>query len=174
MSPWQAIAFGLCLAAGASCAAVPDPEARALDSPPDREQFINGGVNDFMEKRCGALDCHGQIGRPLRLYGKYGLRKTPPGQPDAPRSEADTTADEKNDNYLSVVNLEPEAIGYLNASKGDYDDFLLLKKPVGAENGGVRHKGGPVLSAADDPGFRCLVSWIKGRVATEDCVKATF
>ena len=44
----------------------------STDSPelflPDQNQFIQaGGVNEFMMVRCAALDCHGQIGRPLPL-----------------------------------------------------------------------------------------------------------
>ena len=173
MSPWKAIVLGLALALSASCAAVPDPDQAAPASPPDREQFVNGGVNAFMERRCGALDCHGQIGRPLRIYSSLALRRVPPDKPRAERPVGPTTPDEKIDNYLSVAYLEPEAIGYLNASKGDYRDLLLLKKPVGMENDGVRHKGGPVLREIGDPGYRCLESWMKGAVRTQDCVDAT-
>jgi hypothetical protein len=157
-----------------SCAAVPDPEQAALASPPDRGQFIEGGVNDFMERRCGTLDCHGQIGRPLRIYSAIGLRKTDPNTPFAERPIGGTTEDEKIDNYLSVIDLEPEAIGNSNATKGEYDDFLLLRKPLGIENEGVRHKGGPVLRSVGDPGFRCLRTWIAGAVSSDDCRKATF
>jgi hypothetical protein len=167
-------AFALAIAACGSCAAAPDPNQAALVSPPDRAQFITGGVNDFLERRCGALDCHGQIGRPLRIYGAVGLRKTDPRTPAAARPVTGTTLDEKTDNYLAVIDLEPEAIGYANATKGAFDDLLLLRKPLGIENGGVRHKGGPVLRAIGDPGFRCLQSWIGGAVATQDCTDATF
>ncbi|MDB4934450.1 MAG: hypothetical protein JWP87_1422 [Labilithrix sp.] len=168
------VAIALGVAACASCAVVPDPNQAAVVSPPSREQFIMGGVNDFMERRCGALDCHGQIGRPLRIYGALGLRKTDPSMPGAERPTTATTDDEKIDNYLSAIDLEPEAIGYANATKGEYDDFLLLKKPLGLENEGVRHKGGPVLRVTGDPGFECLRSWIRGAVRTKDCQDATF
>lgn len=172
--PWKAIAIGLCLAAAGSCAATPDPNQIAPSSPPDRDQFINGGVNAFMERRCGGLDCHGQIGRPLRIYGSLGLRKTDPDKPFAPRPPGDTTMDEKIDNYLSVVDLEPEAMGHSHASGGKYRDFLFLLKPLGVENNGVRHKGGPVLRDIGDPGYTCLVSWIGGAVSTKDCEDGTF
>jgi len=179
--PWKAVVFGLCLAVCGSCAAVPDPDQPAPAAPPDRGQFVDGGVNDFMEKRCGSLDCHGQIGRPLRLYSATGLRKTKPLEKFLDRPEGGTTPDEKSDNYLAVVYLEPEAIGLSHATDGAYRDFLLLKKPVGLPLGpdgydgdGVRHKGGPVLRETGDPGYNCLVSWIRGAVATPDCVAATF
>lgn len=165
--------LGLGLATLGSCAMVPDPAEPAPALPPDREQFINGGVNKFMEKRCGALDCHGQIGRPLRIYSGDGLRKTKPDRPDAARPDTPTSDDEKIDNYLSVVNLEPEAIGLSRATDGAYRDFLLLKKPLGFEDG-VRHKGGPVLRQINDPGYDCLLSWIRGAVVTQACAEGTF
>jgi hypothetical protein len=166
--------LGLVLAAS-SCASAPDPDEAAPMSPPDRGQFIDGGVSAFMERRCGTLDCHGQIGRPLRIYSQNGLRKTDPNHPDAPRpATATTTFDEETDNYFAVIDLEPEAIGYSNSTKGAYRDFMLLKKPLGLENNGVRHKGGPVLREVDDPGYTCLVSWIGGAVSTKDCTAATF
>jgi len=175
--PWKAIVIGLCLAALGSCAAIPDPDQRAPAFPPDFEQFVRkDAVNDFMERRCGALDCHGQIGRPLRIYSELGLRKTKPDKPftERPPVGTATTADEKLDNYLSVVNLEPEALGYSHATKAEYRDFLLLKKPRGLENNGVRHKGGPVLREIGDPGYECLLSWIRDEVSTADCKAATF
>ena len=174
---WMAIAIVLCLAASGSCAAIPDPDEAAPVSPPDRDQFIDGGVNEFIERRCGALDCHGQIGRPLRIYGGLGLRRLEdPNQPRVARPvDTTTTMEEKIDNYLSVVNLEPEAIGLSHATNAAYRDFLLLKKPLGIESEkGVRHKGGPVLRDIGDPGYNCLVSWIGGAVATPDCAAAAF
>jgi hypothetical protein len=168
------IGIALSLSLAASCAASPDPNQAAVMSPPDRDQFTKGGVSAFMERRCGTLDCHGQIGRPLRIYGQFGLRRTPPDQPGAPRPDGVTTDDERLDNYYAVVDLEPEAIGYAHATNGADKDFLLLKKPLDIENGGVRHKGGPVLRQIDDPGFRCLVTWIDGTVNSNDCQAATF
>jgi len=175
MRPLLALAIGVCLAVSASCAVSPDAnEPSPVAPPPDRGQFQNGGVELFMEKRCGALDCHGQIGRPLRIYGASGLRKTDPDTPRAPRPNTATTPDEQLDNYLSVVNLEPEAIRFSKTTNGAYRDFLLLKKPLGLENNGVRHKGGPVLRETADPGYNCLVSWIAGAVNQKDCEAAQF
>lgn len=175
MMPWKAIAIGLCIAALASCAASPDPNQAAPAFAPDRGQFtMPGGVGAFMERRCGALDCHGQIGRPLRIYSANGLRKTDATKPRSPRPIGPTTDDEKLDNYLSVIDLEPEAIGYSHATNGDYRDFMLLKKPLGLQNNGVRHKGGAVLREKSDPGYECLLSWIRGTVSTKDCTDATY
>jgi len=141
----------------------------APQNPPDKGQFLDGGVNLFMMARCGALDCHGQMGRPLRLYSPNGLRKVKAGDPFADRPVGPLTQEELDDNYASVVGLEPEAIGYARSVNGNYDDYLLLRKPVDDVGGGVRHKGGPVLRTQADPGFACLRSWIAGEVSTPDC-----
>ena len=133
---------------------------------PDKDQFINQGVNVFMEKRCGALDCHGQIGRPLRIYSANGLRKN--DGPNGARDTRETQPDEKLANYFSVVGLEPEQISVSRVSGGAYDDFLLLKKPLSIEGGGVRHKGGPVLRSTDS-GFECMITWISGTVNKAKC-----
>jgi hypothetical protein len=137
---------------------------------PDRDQFTKS-VSPFMEQRCGALDCHGQIGRPLRLYSVNGLRMQDSPMDKTMRDTRATTPDELVANYFSVVGLEPEEISTSNQTMGAYDDFLLLKKPLDIEGGGVRHKGGPVLRASD-PGFGCLTSWIGGQVDAAKCTAA--
>lgn len=35
-------------------------------------------VSRVLEKRCGSLDCHGGLSRPLRIYGNAGLRRPEP------------------------------------------------------------------------------------------------
>ena len=132
---------------------------------PDRVQFAEG-VSPFMEQRCGALDCHGQIGRPLRLYSQFGLRK---GDGDGGgRDISPTTKAERLANYFSVVGLEPEDITNSRLTEGAYTDFLLLKKPLGIDQGGVRHKGGSVLRSTD-PGFDCIALWIANKYSKQKC-----
>jgi hypothetical protein len=150
--------------AGTSCAPI-DANAVSPLALPDRDQYITQGVSTFMEKRCGALDCHGQEGRPLRIYSANGLRK------NLVKGERDiraTQPDELLDNYYATVGLEPEEISISRVTEGNFTDFLLLKKPLGIEGGGVRHKGGPVLRSTD-PGFECLISWIAGAVNKAKC-----
>jgi len=132
---------------------------------PNRDEFKTA-VSPFMEKRCGALDCHGQVGRPLRLYSQFGLRKK--NGPNGTRDTSPTTDAELTDNYFAVMGIEPEDISDSLLSRGAYNDFLLLKKPLSLEGGGVRHKGGPVLRG-DDTGFDCLRSWISGKVNAANC-----
>ncbi|MBS2016989.1 MAG: hypothetical protein JST00_29145 [Deltaproteobacteria bacterium] len=139
----------------------------STDSPelflPDQNQFTQaGGVNDFLTARCGSLDCHGQIGRPLRLYSANGLRFE--DGDGGRRAAGATTAAEKKENYLAVVGLEPEllsAVAVVASQGGEFNDLLLFKKPLDIKGGGVRHKGGPVLRFGDN-GWVCLTGWAAG------------
>ncbi len=138
---------------------------------PDSNSFINSGVSEFMEKRCGGMDCHGQQGRPLRLYSEWGLRLTT--NKDGTRVTGPTTKEERTANYRSVVGLEPEALEACFRSKGEIRDHQLLLKPIGPESGGIRHKGGPVLRpTSNDPGWGCLFGWVSGRVSATECANA--
>ena len=136
---------------------------------PDKDQFITGGVDAFMQRRCGALDCHGQVGRPLRIYSPNGLRLN-----DGPNGARDTRGYQPNEssaNYYAVVGREPEEISQCLVTQGAFVDFLLLKKPLGIDQGGVRHKGGSVLRSTDS-GFDCLLGWASGQVDPAKCADA--
>ena len=141
---------------------------------PDKEEFINGGVSAMMESRCGGLDCHGQVGRPLRLYSQRGLRLATP-ETDL-RDTRPTTPEERLENYQSVIGLEPEGLSDTVATGGVYVDHQLLLKPLDDEGGlGVRHKGGPVLQPTpNDPGWQCLFGWVKGQPNRQACIDGTF
>jgi hypothetical protein len=168
LTAWMTAAGAL--VAGNGCITSVDSGAIAPLALPDKDQFITQGVSTFMEKRCGALDCHGQIGRPLRIYSSSGLRKN--DGPNGGRDTSGTSVEEMTDNYYSVVGLEPEAISIARVTadtpEGTYTDFLLLKKPLGIEGNGVRHKGGPVLRSTDS-GFECLIRWIEGAADKAKC-----
>jgi hypothetical protein len=137
---------------------------------PSKESFVTGNVSEFLELRCGAMDCHGQVGRPLRLYGQYGLRMKATG---AERGTEATTDAERSANYNAVVGLEPEDLSFSFQTGGEFTDFLLFKKPLDERGGGVKHKGGPVLTDSDaDPGWVCLRSWVRNRVQADKCKQA--
>ena len=172
-TPWRTrIALAAWLAAvgaivfGTACSS-PDAARISPLALPDRTQFTTS-VSPFMERRCGALDCHGQIGRPLRIFSQFGLRMKK--GPNGTRDTNPTTAEELTANYFATVGLEPEDISDSLLTKGAFNDFLLLKKPLSIEGGGVRHKGGPVLRSGD-VGFDCLYSWISGQVNAANCVE---
>jgi hypothetical protein len=146
---------------------------------PDEKSFVDSDTSLFMERRCGSLDCHGQVGRPLRLYSEWGLRLEP--TKTGARNGSPTTNAERRENYYSVAGLEPENLSDCYTAGEDCQDpaktktFQLLKKPLGMENGGIRHKGGPVLRATPtDTGWACLFGWASGapdKTACDDAAK---
>ncbi|MFO0735640.1 MAG: hypothetical protein U0270_07165 [Labilithrix sp.] len=150
---------------------------------PDEKSFTEGKVSLFMERRCGGLDCHGQVGRPLRLYSEYGLRLKP--RSDGARNTDPTTKEEQTANYQSVIGLEPEELSRCFAAGKDLEDspgcpveaygtLQLLKKPLSLEGGGIRHKGGPVVSPTfNDPGWQCLYQWASGHGFPDLCQQAS-
>jgi hypothetical protein len=161
------------LAAGAlsffACASVPDETRFTTILAPDPTQF-QAGVSFFLERRCGTLDCHGQPGRPLRIYGARGLRL----QNDAGRTpiSGDTSIEEMAANYRSVIGLEPEEMSRVVASEGENPErLLLIRKPLNVALGGERHKGGSVISPSD-PGYQCLTTWLSNRADIDKCKRA--
>jgi hypothetical protein len=170
------VAFALYVAGSIVAGACVQNERSDLVFFPDKEEFINGGVSAMMESRCGGLDCHGQVGRPLRLYSQRGLRFATPQEDTKLRDDRPTTPEERRENYQSVIGLEPEGLGDTLASDGVYVNHQLLLKPLDDASGvGVRHKGGPVLQAnPNDPGWACLHGWARGKPNRQACTAATF
>lgn len=152
------VAAGACLLAGCE---LPQGEGLAGLQRPDRASFPL--VADALQPSCGTLDCHGQRGRNLRLFGGRGLRLDPHGNSaDEPTSEAEYRA-----SFLSVVALEPEALDAVVRSGGqDPERLSLVRKARGAE----LHKGG-VQMLPGDPLDRCLISWLEGRVRADSCLR---
>jgi hypothetical protein len=161
------------LLAASACATRPNGGEVSELVFPDEATFVSAGVSEFVGRRCGALDCHGNVARPLRLYGDKGLRFDIAS--DLPRDTRPTTAEEHRANYRSIIGLEPEDLSRSVASGGRYVDFLLFEKPLDDEGGGVRHKGGRVLRRSpSDPGWVCLHGWIAGAPDPASCAAATF
>ena len=131
---------------------------------PDQVQF--SAVSPMLERRCATLDCHGQGGRPLRLYSGRGLRL--PNDAGLGPGSGDTTDEEVAANYRSVIGLEPEQLTRVIAGLKQPRDLLLLKKPLNLEG----HKGGPAFAPTNDPAEVCLTTWIKGTVDTGACTRA--
>src|SRR4051794_14590983 len=73
----------------------------AVLAAPERATFAP--VDDVLQASCGTLDCHGQVGRNLRLYGGRGLRWSPQGN----SADDPTTPAEYDESYWSVIGLEP-------------------------------------------------------------------
>lgn len=169
----RSLAVAASIAAIVSVASCSLPtESGDLGELPDSTSFIDGGVSKFMEVRCGGIDCHGQVGRPLRIYSEWGLRLET--NEDGTRDNRPTTRDEQIANYRSVVGLEPELLEACYRTKGEQrQNFQLLLKPLGIENDGIRHKGGPVLRPTlNDPGWQCLYGWASGTLNPDECARA--
>lgn len=141
---------------------------------PDQAQFETF-VSPFLERKCATLDCHGQVGRPLRLYSGRGLRL--PGDGGTYPGSSDTTGFERTANFRSVIGLEPELLSRVEAGIAQPRDLLLLQKPLGLGDGVVSHKGGQVLAPMGDPGEACLRTWLlsganNGGFDSASCTKA--
>jgi hypothetical protein len=139
-------------------------------------------VSNVLEKRCGTLDCHGSLARPLRLYGKGGLRLATQDELNSFEVAQDagtfaggkgTTEDEVEANWRSACALEPELTAKVVQAEAEPIELILLSKPLGQEeDGGQRHKGGAVFIKGG-VGFDCVRSWLEGAVDTAACTEAT-
>jgi hypothetical protein len=128
-------------------------------SVPSRADFP--AVADAMQLHCGTLDCHGQAGRNMRLYGLYGLRLDPTSNPlGEVTSEAEYDA-----TYSSIVGLEPEIMTKVVQHQVAPETLTMLRKPLGIE----KHMGG-VLIVQDDPLDRCMVGWLTGEFDSAACI----
>jgi hypothetical protein len=152
---------------GAACRGqISDPAAGSAIDPellaPQRSSFEP--VADAMQPHCGTLDCHGQIGRNMRLFGARGLRL----QAGANPADDATTLAEYDASFWSVVGLEPEALTEVLEDAGAAPERLsLIRKARGHE----RHKGNTLMKPGDDLDT-CLISWLAGPVATARCRSA--
>jgi hypothetical protein len=152
------------LAAG--CVSSDDAAPAAFDCPDSADFPL---VSQVVERRCGTLDCHGDPSRPLRIYGRSGLRldfQDPGNNPDVTGSETPTNALELEQNRASLCGLEPEKMAAVVSGDAPPETLTIVRKPRLTE----AHKGGRVF-VVDQPGDRCLLSWLEGDVDTDACVE---
>ena len=157
------IPFALALAV--ACGAPPD-DARVGVVAPDPTQFPP--VSLLLDHRCGSLDCHGSRTRNLQIYGCEGLRlgNGTPGCRNA--SGTDTTAEEHDATFRSLVALEPAVMTAVVQGKGQSPELLtFVRKARGAES----HKGGTLVTPGDDQDI-CMTSWLAGAVDKNACARA--
>ncbi len=129
---------------------------------PDRASFPY--VAQFLVHRCGTLDCHGSTARNLRIYGNEGLRLSPTDRPLVP---ACTTQAELDQDYESVVGLEPEVMSAVVAAHGaDPERLSLVREPLGLDD----HKGLTLIQPGDD-GYACLTSWLASDTNLAACLR---
>jgi len=157
------LAFSAMVAAAAFACSVPSSNARFDEQTPDTVSFPP--VASMLIQACGTLDCHGTVGRNLRLYGDTGLRYSPV---DVPSTLIPTTADEIAQDYESVVGLEPEITSQVVASGGANPERLTFyRKARGLES----HKGGATV-AQGDPRDVCITTWLQGHADASACTAA--
>lgn len=151
-----------------NCASTPDPSRYTIIFAPPYDQFKNApGPAIFLQRRCGTLDCHGQPGRPLRIYGQFGLRF--PDDADNVPGGSGTTETENLADYQSVIGLEPEVMSRVVAdpSNNPPTELTLVRKMRMME----RHKGGQIVVPGDD-GDQCITSWLAGSTDVKACTSA--
>jgi hypothetical protein len=156
---WAAFALGAIVIA--ACSAPPD-DPRTVSVGPDRASF--DAVSNFLDRRCGSLDCHGVRYRNLRVWGRDGMRLDPA---DSPGGNV-TTPGEIDATYRSVVRLEPELMNAVVADHGAHPERLtLLRKARGTE-----HHDGKALFIIGDDQDRCVTSWLSSATDTAACTRA--
>jgi hypothetical protein len=125
-------------------------------------------VADYLDHRCGTLDCHGQPGRNLRIWGCEGMRLNPKDISSC-ISGAPTTPDEWEATYRSLIGLEPAVMSAVVSAavqgKEVHPELLtFVRKARGTEN----HKGGQLIQEGDDQDT-CIVSWLRGNTDPAAC-----
>jgi hypothetical protein len=109
-------------------------------------------VADVLARRCGTLDCHGQIGRNFRIWSGCGMRLAADASADCGR----TTPAEYEATFRSLVDLEPQVMSTVVAGQGEHPELLtFIRKARGTE----AHKGGAIDSPGDDTDS-CMTSWL--------------
>jgi len=154
-----------------ACQFAPADERTGIDAP-DLGQFETAGVADFMDHRCGSLDCHGQATRNLVMWGCYGLRDDVNEVGLAPGCRAsggvNTQPAEYEASYRSLVGLEPAVMSAVVAGGGANPELLTFIRKA---RGWDAHKGGALVVPGDDQDT-CMTSWLAGNTSSTACQNA--
>lgn len=162
------LALGLGLGLGLvamACSAFPDAAQISIVTP-DRATFPP--VSLLLDHRCGSLDCHGARTRNLEIYGCEGLRLGDAGPGCRNASGTDTTADEHDATFRSLVALEPAIMSAVVQGRGQNPELLtFLRKARGTE----AHMGGTLFTPGDDQD-RCVTAWLASTPDPDACARA--
>lgn len=170
----SAYAFGAAAIAAIACWACQfaSSDSRTGVVGPDLGQFETAGVADYMDHRCGSLDCHGQATRNLVMWGCNGLRLDPDETGIIPGCRAsggkNTTTQEYEASYRSLVGLEPAVISAVVQNGGQHPELLTFIRKA---RGWDAHKGGALVVPGDDQD-NCLTSWLAGNADATACGNA--
>ncbi len=133
--------IGLLLLALASCR----DQGTPIDLPTPDVAGYQANVHAIVEARCATLDCHGDMGRPLRLYSETGLRA-------ADDREAPITAEELEANARALLAVDPRPEGRRS---------FVLTKPLA---GTVEHEGKDQWADTTEPQYLCVEGWLQDRL----------
>jgi len=128
----------------------PQPTALASGTVADFSRYIQ----PLLQAGCASLDCHGDAGRPLRLYARNGLRE------DIALRGQDASESELEANMSAIAWLDPEA--------AQLEDHLLLLKPLAVGAGGMHHIGGDLWSDQSTDLYRCFHAWLRNGLQDAD------
>jgi hypothetical protein len=167
MRGWLGVLAAACAMAG--CTTTPADDRVTLDAPFSTEAAF-GPVANFLDHRCGSLDCHGNSQRNLIIWGCEGLRLEPYDAPICGRAQGGraTTSDEHQATYRSLVGLEPTVMSAVVADNGRNPDLLTFVRKARGEEA---HKGGMLITPGDDQDV-CITSWLAGATDTIACASA--
>lgn len=131
-------------------------QGRVPLEPLDDDRYAQD-VQPYVGVACATLDCHGDPGRPLRLYAELGLRA---GDALRPRALSEAVEAEP----LSAQELADNVLAFraIAAAHRNGDEELALSKPLARSAGGAEHVGGDIFDSTEAPGHRCLQAWIAG------------
>lgn len=166
-SAWlTAIAAAGCALA---CTETPADQTITVDAPFSSEASF-GPVSNFLDHRCGSLDCHGSLSRNFIIWGCEGLRVEPYDVPICSRAQGgrSTTTQEHQNTYNSLVALEPTVMSTVIASHGQNPDLLTFVRKARGEDA---HKGGTLVMPGDNQDV-CITSWLAGATDTIACANA--
>jgi hypothetical protein len=191
-----AVLSAACAVLALSCSSTTNTRI-GIDAPPFSEQTF-GPLGDYLDHRCGSLDCHGQPGRNLRIWGCEGMRLdagmipvcnwTVPGGGRTTEAEPQVMTEV----YSGCANQVAEGGAALYPPGPSCHPELLtfVQKARGTE----AHKGGqlicitpPCPPAVPDPSYPlqtsngtvktdpqdvCIVSWLEGATNMMACQQA--
>jgi hypothetical protein len=150
----------------AACSAPPS-DAKIGITVPDRAQF--DPVGKLLGHRCGTLDCHGSTLRNLQIFGCEGLRVQAADVPGCRSSGGkDTTPEELDATFRSLVGLEPAVMSAVVQGKGAHPELLTFVRKARATEA---HKGGKLFTPGDDQDT-CVATWLAGATNADLCAKA--
>lgn len=148
------------VALGTACGSVEQGTVE-LQKPTFNDQFP--AVAEAIAPTCATLDCHGQVGRNFKFYWMRGMRLSPDARP----GEGETTMDEYNATFRSLVGLEPYKMDAVVRGAVSPESLTLVRKGRGLEH----HKGEGLLIRDSDADI-CLVQWLKGAYDPDACKRA--